>query len=259
LHVLGRFKGCKLGALSLYLEGRGAHGCCNSLFSEAMPTNTNTNTNTKTAATGDFNANWQDDLFGDAMADAMKAAGQSSGRRPRASAGPVDSAYYASQSAADQAVLAAAGWRDAVGSMAIPARLVTADRPTYPLPLQRPLQAGKVRAAHLYDAPTLKRLQDQSRAESVARYNVCAAIAATLARTGKPIAVIDLAALAVAVDLKDSQAEVIQMIARRLNLPMEIRDGSLIPMGKVPASPAHEKYALAFNRAVAKVKSAIKG
>jgi len=217
-----------------------------------------TNTNTKTAAASDFDANWQDELFGDAMADAMKAAEQTGSRRPRASAGPAESAFYASQSVADQAVLVAAGWRDAVASMAIPARLVTADRPTYPLPLQRPLQAGRVRAAHLYDAPTLKRLQEESKAASVAKYNVCAAVAATLARTGKPVAVIDLAALVVAVGLKESQPEIIYMVARRLNLPLQVKDGLIIAMGKIPASAAHEKYALAFNRAVAKVRASVK-
>jgi hypothetical protein len=215
-------------------------------------------TTTKTAAAGDFDANWQDELFGDALADAMKAAEQTGNRRPRASAGPIDSAFYAAQSAADRAILDAAGWSDAVGSMAIPTRLVTADRPTYPLPLQRPLQAGRVRAAHLYDAATLKRIQEESRAASVAKYNVCAAIAATLARTGKPVAVVDLAALVAAVSLKESQSEIIYMIARRLNLPLQVKDGMIIPMGKVPTSVAHEKYASAFNRAVAKVRASVK-
>lgn len=204
------------------------------------------------------NPDWQDDLFGDAFTEAMTESDKPKAKRKADPAmGPVLSAWFKSQSVKDQAVLTAAGWTDASDSVAIPCRLVSADRPTLPMPAVRPAKDGKVRSSHLYDPQTLKRLREESRASGVARFNICCAVAATFSRTGKPIAIVDLAALVASVNLKESQTEVITMIARRLNLPMAVENGMITPQAKIPAVKSHEKYALAFNKAVSRAKSMV--
>jgi hypothetical protein len=206
---------------------------------------------------GNNNGNNFDDLFSDAFNEATAEPVKSKGSGARLNHEIIPSAWFLSLSERDQAILRLAGWVDAEATMAVPARYVTADRPTLPQPSQRPSKEGKVRNASLYDPATLARLREEARASEVARFNLCCSVAATLARTNKPIAIVDLAALTVAVGLRDEIKAILALVSGRLNLPCEVKGGKLTALATVPDAIPHGKYAAAFNKAVAKVRAQV--
>lgn len=172
------------------------------------------------------------------------------------------SAWFQGLATADQKVLAAAGWQEVPASFGPVAGSVTAAKPALAKPAQKPSKEGKVRGADAYDAASLAKLREEKRQAEEARYQLCCAVAATLARSKGRIAVTDLAALTVGFGLADKETHktVVTMLAKRMNLPVKVSDGILtLERITMPTHACHANFAIVANKLIAKVRSDLQG
>ena len=185
------------------------------------------------------------------------------GRKARPTGADVTpSAWFQGLAEADQRVLAAAGWQEAPASFAPVAGSVSAAKPSLAKPSQKPSKEGKVRGADAYDPKVLAELREEKKAAEEARYQLCCAVAATLARSKGRIAITDLAALTVGFGLADKETHksVVTMIAKRMNLPVVVKDGMMILQGfTMPTHACHATFAIVANKLNARVRASLQG
>jgi len=179
----------------------------------------------------------------------------SGGRKARPKDGPVPaSPWVLGLSEDDQAVMTAAGWQDCPASFKHTAGKVVLHLPVLAKPKQQPSKEGKSpRGSSSYDEKTIKEMKAENKKTEHSKYQLIIATAATLSRANNKLSMVDLCAMALYFGLhnKETWRTMVDNIAVRLNIPLEVKNGVISASVKVPAHTCHATFAQVANLAIA--------